>query len=259
MNPFVSVIVPTCNDDLRLEWLLEGLCCQTVKDFEAIIVNDAGPTYTEALVNSFKGRLNISYYYFGKPKKEQRAGATRNYGVYYSIGKLLVFLDTDIVPDPDLVEAHTAHYTPNVSYFGYRRRYPMELVRPFSSPLDYDQLYRFSLPDQRLGQYGLWKKPQFYLHFFGCNYSIPAGLFCELGGHDERCEGWGGEDIDLAYRITQSGYPIYPLWGMGMGTHLDHPKRSPPTVKQVWVCNPHEPLVRNGGPLIRHCEVGHNE
>jgi glycosyltransferase involved in cell wall biosynthesis len=254
LNPYISVIVPTCDDDLRLEWLLEGLCCQTVKDFEVIVVNDAGPICTEALVSSFKKRLNTNYYYFGKPKKEQRAGATRNYGAYYSVGDLLVFLDTDIVPDPDLIEAHAAHYMPAACYFGYRRHYPMELVRPFSAPLDYDQLYRFSRPDQRLGQYGRWKKPEFYLHFFGCNYSIPARIFCELGGHDERCEGWGGEDIDLSYRIIQSGYVIYPLWGMGMGTHLDHPKRPHPTVEQVWICNPDEPLVRNGGLFIRKIE-----
>jgi hypothetical protein len=90
-----------------------------------------------------------------------------------------------------------------------------------------------------------------FLHFFGFNYSIPARMFCELGGHDERYEGWGGEDIDLGSRIVMSGYKIYPLWGIGMGTHLDHVERPLPTQEQPWHCNRDEPLCRNGGPLIR--------
>jgi validoxylamine A glucosyltransferase len=259
MEPIVSVIIPTFNDDLRLEWALEGLCCQTVRNFEVIVVNDAGPRSTKVLVDSFKDRLNISYYYFGKKKKETRAGATRNFGVRYSIGELLLFLDTDMVPDPDLIEAHSAYYLPDVSYFGYRRQYPMELVRPFSPPLDYEELYRHSLPDRRFSEYPKWKTSRWHVHFLSCNYSIPAKVFCELGGHDDRFEGWGGEDIDLGYRILLSGYQIYPLWGMGMGTHLNHPKRPLSTVAQTWYCNPNEPLCRNGGPLIRLVEENTNE
>lgn len=251
MRPFVSVIIPTCDDDLRLEWLLEGLCCQTVKDFEVIVVNDAGPDSTERLVNSFTGRLDISYYYFGRPKLEQRAAATRNFGVRYSVGEMLVFLDTDTVPDPDLVETYSAHYVSNIALFGYRRLYPMELVRPFEPPLDYEQLYRDSSPDWRLQHYGQWRSPQLYLHFFGCNYGMPARIFCELGGHDERFEGWGAEDTDIGYRIAMSGYAIYPLWGIGMTTHLGHPPRPHPSIPQTWHCSPNEPLCRNGGPFMR--------
>ncbi len=251
MKPFVSVIIPTCNDDLRLEWLLEGLCCQTLKNFEVIVVNDAGPSSTETLVNSFIRRLDISYYYFSRPKLEQRAGATRNFGARYSVGELLLFLDTDMVPDPDLVETHAAHYVPNVSLLGFRRHYPMELVQPFVPPLDYEQLYCHSTPDWRFHSYARWQSPQWYLHFFGCNYSIPAWIFCELGGHDERFEGWGGEDIDIGYRITMKGYRIHPLWGMGLCTHLEHPRRPPPTLEQPWHCNPNEPLCRNSGPFRR--------
>jgi glycosyltransferase involved in cell wall biosynthesis len=251
---FVSVIIPTCNDDLRLEWSLEGLCRQDVKNFEIIVVNDDGPSTTETLVRKFQARLNITYHHFGVPKRAQRAGATRNFGARFSVGDLLLFLDTDVVPDSDLVSAHCAHFDPKVALFGYRRHFPMELVRPFTPPLDYEELYRHSIIDRRLFGYTQWSHPQMFLHFFGCNYSIPAKMFCDLGGHDERYEGWGGEDIDLGYRIVMSGYEIYPLWGIGMGTHLDHVERPLPTHEQPWHCSKDEPLCRNGGPLIRyHC------
>ena len=246
-----SVIVPTADDDLRLEWLLEGLCAQTVKRFEVIVVNDGASSRTKELVERFGERLDITYYYFDRPKIEQRAGATRNLGARYSIGQLLIFLDTDVVPDPDLVVAHTAHYCPRVALLGYRRCYPLELVRPFEPPLDYDALYRHSTPDWRLDAYGSWRPADLHLHFFGCNYSIPADLFSELGGHDERFEGWGGEDTDIGYRIVESGHEIVPLWGMGLVTHLDHPPRAMPNHDQVWHASPAEPLRRNGGKFVR--------
>ena len=220
-----------------------------------IVVNDAGPDSTEQLVRSFDRRLSIEYYVFPGPKNGQRAGATRNFGVKHAQGDMLLFLDTDIVPDPDLVEAHVSCFDPKFAFFGFRRHYPIDLVRPFSPPLDYADLYANSVPDKRLFGYSRWAQPSYYLHFFGCNYSVPADMFCQLGGHDERYCGWGGEDIDLGYRICAIGGAVYPLWGMGMGTHLDHLQRPMPAGEQPWHCSPVEPVCRNGGVLKRACGV----
>src|SRR5260370_3445299 len=222
MEPIVSVIIPTCDDDLRLEWVLEGLCCQTVRNFEAIVVNDAGSPCTESLVDLFSRRLNISYYYFAGPKTAARSGATRNYGVRYSIGELLLFLDADMVPDPDFVEAHSAYYTGDIAFFGYRRQYPIALVLPLSSPLDYEQLHRNSLPDKRLAEYGKWGRSLWYRHFLSCNYSIPAKIFCELGGHDERFVGWGVQAIDLGFLIVTTGSSISLLQRIPIFPHFNH-------------------------------------
>lgn len=251
MRPFASVIVPTAEDELRLEWLLEGLCAQTVQNFEVIVVSDGASPATAGLVRRFRRRLDIAHHQFDRPKLEQRAGATRNFGVRYSIGEILLFLDTDVVPDPDLVEAHTAHYSPRLALLGYRRYLPAAYVRPFTPPLDFQWLHASAVGDWRFEHYPRWRPRDLHLHFFGCNYSIPAHMFCELGGHDERFEGWGGEDTDIGYRIIQSEYEILPLWGIGLVTHLDHPRRPSPRHEQAWHASPHEPLCRNGGPLVR--------
>jgi hypothetical protein len=166
-------------------------------------------------------------------------------------GDLLIFLDGDMVPDPDFIEAHVSHYAPDMAVFGYRRRFPMHLVRPFDGRLDYAELHLYSAPDPRLFGYARWAEPRLHLHFLSCNYSIPAERFCALGGHDERCIGWGGEDIDLGFRLERSGCRLVPLWGIGVCTHLDHPHRGSGEVSQSWVCDPDEPLCRNGGPLPR--------
>jgi validoxylamine A glucosyltransferase len=251
MASLVSVVIPTCNDDLRLEWVLEGLCNQTVSNFEVIVVNDDGEKSTGNLVRGFRDRLRIQSIFYEGPKLGQRAGATRNHGVKHSCGDLLLFLDTDVIPDPDVVEAHATAFNPGFSYFGFRRHYPMHLVHPFSPPMDYEHLLAMSHGDNRLIGYSKWDSPVYYLHFFGCNYSVPTEMYCALGGHDERFVGWGGEDIDLGFRITRYGGTIYPLWGIGVGTHLDHPQRPLPTIEQRWHCDPDEPLCRNGKVLRR--------
>lgn len=255
MSSSLSVILPTCDDDLRLEWVLEGLCRQSVLPSEVIVVNDAGPSHTGELVMSFDDRLPVQYHYFGGPKQYQRSAAARNLGVRASTGTLLLFLDGDMVPDPDLVAAHLAHHVDGIAFFGFRRHYPMRLVRGFPGALDYASLLRASYPDPRLTHYSTWNRPEQFRHFYSCNCSVPAEIFCALGGFDERYEGWGGEDIDLGWRLTKSGVPLYPLWGIGVGTHLDHPWRPRRPRPRPWHCNPAEPLCRNGGPLRRDTAV----
>jgi validoxylamine A glucosyltransferase len=251
MSPSLSVILPTCDDDLRLEWALEGLCRQTVEPSEVVVVNDAGQPATEELVASYRDRLPVRYRYFGGAKRYQRTAAARNLGVRASTGSVLLFLDGDMVPDPDLVGAHLAHHVEGIAFFAYRRHYPIHLVERYPGALDYASLRRASCPDPRLAQYRIWERPQPFRHFYSCNCSVPAAAFCAVGGFDERYEGWGGEDIDLGWRLVQSGVSIYPLWGIGVGTHLDHELRPRRPRPKPWHCNPAEPLCRNGGPLRR--------
>jgi validoxylamine A glucosyltransferase len=246
-----SVIIPTCDNDLRLEWTLEGLCHQACKNFEVIVVNDNGPDSTRALVQRYASRLQLQYAFLPGPKEDSRSGASRNLGARISRGDRLVFLDSDMVPDPDFVAAHTVRSENAVAFYGFRRHYPEEYVQPFKPPLDVQLLRTRSFADSRLAGYAGWAEPQIYLHFLSCNYSMSAQVFCELGGHDERFVGWGEEDIDLGFRLLRAGYTIQPLWGIGVATHLEHPKRPVPSGLRTWYLDPNEPICCNGGPLVR--------
>jgi glycosyltransferase involved in cell wall biosynthesis len=249
-----SVIIPTCNNDLRLVWVLEGLCLQDYPSFEVIVVNDAGSDSTESLVLGFSYRLRIRYFMLGGSKSESRSGAARNLGAKHSYGARLIFLDSDMVPDPDLVSAHTIGVDANIALYGFRRSYPVNSVSPFRPPFSYSKLLSLSVPDARLANYINWEMPQLYFHFLSCNYSLASDVFCALGGHDERFVGWGGEDIDLGFRITRAGYCIQALWGRGMATHLDHPLQPLAINPRPWYLSVTEPLCRNGGRLVKLIE-----
>lgn len=57
----------------------------------------------------------------------------------------------------------------------------------------------------------------------GCLW-VDAAFYRDIGGHDERFEGWGEEDLEFWNRASAST-PIRRLPGLGL--HLDHPAATP--------------------------------
>jgi len=89
--PLVSIIIPTMNRPEMLVVALESLCRQTFKDFEAVIVNDAGVDPLSA-IEPFADRLNIVY--VNHEKNKGLAGA-RNSGLRVARGQYIGYLDDD--------------------------------------------------------------------------------------------------------------------------------------------------------------------
>ena len=89
-NLLVSVIIPTYNrpDDLRNA--IQSVLNQTYKNFELVIVNDAG-TDVEHLVKEFNNN-KIKYIVH---KKNKGLAAARNTGLKSAKGKYIAFLDDD--------------------------------------------------------------------------------------------------------------------------------------------------------------------
>jgi glycosyltransferase involved in cell wall biosynthesis len=95
-SPRVSVIVPTYN---RPEWLgetLRSILAQTYRDFEIIVVNDAGPDISHIIqpLNT-DGRIRLITH----EKNKGLAGA-RNTGIRAARGKYIAYLDDDDIFHP---------------------------------------------------------------------------------------------------------------------------------------------------------------
>lgn len=238
-----SVIIPTYNDDLRLAWVLAGLAQQTVNDFEAIVVNDGGDDSTARLCAEF---ATMSVQYLALPQSDDfRAGVARNEGVRHSTGDLLIFLDCDAVPAPNLVEVHLANVNGNQFGCGRSVELAADLVKPLET-FDFEALQASAAPDT------LDPRANF---FVSRHCSVPAALFCEIGGFDETIEGYGWEDGDLLNRMAcgMAAQPVN-LCGLTVVVHLGHEprglgqgRRTADDVPQLRGSNP----FRNGGPLVR--------
>ena len=92
-----SIIIPVYNRPDELKELLECLVLQTLKTFEVIIVEDGSKDKADAVVQSFKNRLDIHYFF----KINGGQGFARNYGFEKASGDYFILLDSDALVEPD--------------------------------------------------------------------------------------------------------------------------------------------------------------
>src|SRR5947209_1130323 len=101
---FVSIITPTYNRRASLGRLLRALTRATyaASSFEVIVVDDGSDDDTAEF-------LRTAYFdYSLRIMQQEHAGpsAARNLGVANARGSLILFLDDDVEPIPELIELH---------------------------------------------------------------------------------------------------------------------------------------------------------
>ena len=96
LNPMrYSFIIPLYNRPDELKELLGSLVCQSVQDYEVIIVEDGSTISSEAIVESYREAFGERLRYIvtpnGGPSKARNRGAREAQGEY------LLILDSDVV------------------------------------------------------------------------------------------------------------------------------------------------------------------
>jgi glycosyltransferase involved in cell wall biosynthesis len=89
-----SFIIPVYNRPDEIKELLESfLKLQGKHDYEIVIVEDGSVQTSEAIINSYKAQLNISYYF----KPNSGPGDSRNFGMQKAKGNYFIILDSDVL------------------------------------------------------------------------------------------------------------------------------------------------------------------
>ncbi len=153
--------------------------------------------------------------------------AARNAAARRAIGDLLVFLDVDCIPAPNLLADYgAAAQTLDGVLMGEVAYLPKNAV---SSGLDYTRFEAVGVrhcerpgpPDSR------WKRCEDYRCFWSLNFAISARLFYEIGGFDCRFQGYGGEDTDFGRTVASLGHSLWWVRG-AKAYHQYHPHHMPP-------------------------------
>lgn len=220
-NPLASVIVPTYNHSELLAKTLENLARQNfpVGQFEVIVANDGSSDGTESVTQSFSGRMQVKYYF--QEDLGFRVAAARNGGARLASAPLLIFLDTGSMVGPDFVVSHLAAHegrsgqaVVGLSY-GYNPEAPMQgvdMLLQRNKPEDVISSHK-DLPEFQDIRYPIFAKCGFemsrmavpWVFFLTGNCSVGTDDFWNAGGFDEDLRGWGGEDVDLGYRLHKNG------------------------------------------------------
>lgn len=92
----VSVIIPVYNEEKVISDCLKSLQDQTYKDLEVIVVDDGSTDKTRNIIKKYPVKL-FQQNHLG-------AGRARNLGAMHAKGEILVFVDADMVFDPNFIK-----------------------------------------------------------------------------------------------------------------------------------------------------------
>ncbi len=197
-----SVVIPTYNRKDTLGRVLDALMHQTAQAeiAEILVVDDGSSDGTASLVAEAAERSPTSIRYLGQENKGR--SAARNRGIREAKGEILLFLDDDEIPAPNMVEEHMTwhHQHPNANFgmVGYI---------PWSPDVHPTPLMRYIIsegPQYGFGHMAAGGK----VSFVGCYFalaSVKAEFLRENGLFDEGFRTWGCEDWELAYRLMKKG------------------------------------------------------
>ncbi len=95
---FFSLIIPVFNRPQEIEELLDSLLLQNFQhDFEVVIVEDGSTIPCEESIESFKNKLDITYYF----KPNSGPGDSRNFGMKKAKGDYFIIFDSDCIIPPN--------------------------------------------------------------------------------------------------------------------------------------------------------------
>lgn len=194
-----SVVIPTYNRIDTLRYVVPSLLAQTAnpESYELLICdsnsNDGTSEYLAQVAREHPNVRHLPGAYSGR-------AMARNAGVRAAGGEVVLFNDSDIIADSNLLEAHLAYH---------RAQRKIAVVGWEVQVTSYDDyLYKRDRPAERGSLHPPSRKTLSWLYFLTGNASVRRGDLLAVGIFDESFTGYGHEDLELGYRLQQSGITI---------------------------------------------------
>lgn len=201
MKPFeISVVIPTHNrkDLLREELLLLSTPRLVETNMEVIVVVDGGTDGTWEMLQE----LSVPYTMRSINQMQSGPSVARNNGARAANGDLLIFLDDDLLPKPQLVDEHIAFHLqdPNAVVLG--RLLPADTGNKGGWNIWEEQVLEKHYHAMSSGH-----RPPAGRRLYSGNFSVRKQAFFDAGGFNEQMK--RGEDVELGFRLEEAGQKFH--------------------------------------------------
>jgi len=200
----LSVVIPSRDAGPRLTTCLEALARQRGADgaFEVIVVDDGSAPAIDLGSEAGGGRFPLTVL-----RRDSSGGgaAARNDGWRTARGRVCLFIDDDVVGDPDLVAGHLAAHAGTDPVVGVGR-----LTTHVAAEADW-LMQRFAeMWNDDVAALDAGRPPR-AVNCYGGNLSVPTAVLHEIGGFDPAIR--RGEDVELGARAVERGVRLVYVRG----------------------------------------------
>ncbi len=185
MNPLVSVVIPTLNEEKYIGKTLDRLTNQNFKDFEIIIVDGGSGDDTVEIAKKYGVKTIIS--------KGANVCKARNIGLYASRGQIVVGADADTIYPINHLSSIYEEFKNNEDVIAVTGRWEM-VEAPYWATVFW-RLINFIL-DFVYANFGL------VLYAPALNLSFKKQVLLDVGGYNEFLD-FGGDEIDILNKLKK--------------------------------------------------------
>jgi GT2 family glycosyltransferase len=175
--------------------------------YEVIVVSDGSTDGTHAYLEALRPRMPLRWF----PQANRGPAAARNAGIQKAGGEFIVFIDDDVVPEPQLLAEHVRSH--------HEAGKDVVVLGPLLTPEGFEMT-----PWVRWEQEMLMKQYRAMLRgdwtatarqFYTGNASLRRSHILAAGGFDEGFR--RAEDVELAYRLANKGLDfVFNMQAVGM-------------------------------------------
>lgn len=224
----VSIIIPVYNRSIEVDFVLAGLVHQTYpKHLMEIVIADDGSQEDISLVYK-KYEQHFTIKYCRQDDQGYRLAEARNMGVHHASHDNIIILDSDAIPNEELVEKYMQFFqvNRNIAMFGLRHYVSVAHINPDHYARDKNLIHSAqkirseNTVTATIGGDGYsadWREEHIaksrhakdeklpYRLLVGANCAFTREVFDRVGGYCEEFRAWGFEDQEFGYRLLREG------------------------------------------------------
>lgn len=227
-----TLIISTYNRPDALTVCLDSVRKLAIYPDEVIVGDDGSTEETRKVVEEFQKDFPVPLKYIRQEDEGFRLAAIRNKCIAAATGDYIIQIDGDIFLHPMFVADHLQQARPGYFLKGGRVQLDKERSEAVCASGKAPWIHFLSggieakrantLRFHNLASYLAPRYRKNRDNVLGCNMSFYRKDLIAVNGYDEDFKGWGGEDLDLSFRLRNAGVGKRYLKFCALAYHLWH-------------------------------------